>query len=69
MEENNSEDSIVLPWCLFLHLLQPQHLDLGSEVLRRCALWHSVCPLLPLVRHFSAFGLRGLLLWLQVPGT
>ena len=69
MEKDNAEDRPVLPWCLFLHLLQPEHPDLGPEILRRCALWHPVCPVLPMVWHLSASGLRGLLLWLQVPST
>lgn len=69
MEEDNTQDSTVLPGGLFLHLLQPQYLDMGPEVLRRCALWHLVCSLLPVVRHISTSGLCGLIFWLQVTSS
>ena len=66
MEEDNFEDGALLPWCLLLHLLQPQSTGVGAEILRRSALWDTLCPLLPVVWHLSALGVCGVLLWLQV---
>ena len=69
MEEDNAENSTVLPWCLLLHLLQPQHAGLGPEILRRRALWHPVCPVLSVVWHLSATRVCWILLWLQNSST
>lgn len=65
MEENHPEDRLVLSRRVLLHFLQPQLPGVGAEVLWGCALWHPVCPVLPLVWHLSASGVCGILLWLQ----
>ena len=66
VEENNAQDCLVFSWCLLLHLLQSQHPGMGPKVFWCSAIRHLVCPVLPLVRHFSASGLCWVVLWLQV---
>lgn len=66
MEEDHAEDCPVLPRCLLLHLLLPQLPGLGPEILGSSAIWHPVCPMLPVVWHFCASGVCWLLLWIQI---